>query len=343
MADHRDTDDINQLPASKSGNEKLRLSFRKAAKEIIKAIAIFVGAVFSYSTLITAIIGLISGISFRELLGEIKITWVLITTTYDPFIFWLLTLVVGLPAVSVSYLARLFYGKWIFLLLPFFALFITLMGTLVHYLNFREELLSYPYPHLAANFILLFAFQLIFSLVVAFKQRWRNRFLRAEGEEKMRSAESKTRFVSAFLLIIIVGFGLIVFWSDQSKQKNRELLEEASRIEREYRAMEEKRAADTYGGKTPQETLKLYIDAVEKGDYELASKYFILEEQENWKRELEELRAMGKISVFLGPLKEAVSSSEGGYSFSGNKFYIDEPIAVDFILYPSGVWKITKI
>ena len=33
--------------------------------------------------------------------------------------------------------------------------------------------------------------------------------------------------------------------------------------------------ADTYGGKTPQATLQMYIEAVEKGDYELASKYFV--------------------------------------------------------------------
>lgn len=35
---------------------------------------------------------------------------------------------------------------------------------------------------------------------------------------------------------------------------------------------------DTYGGKTPQETLDMFIDALKKGDVELASKYFILQE-----------------------------------------------------------------
>lgn len=36
--------------------------------------------------------------------------------------------------------------------------------------------------------------------------------------------------------------------------------------------------ADTYGGKTPQETLNMFIDALKKGDLDLASKYFILRE-----------------------------------------------------------------
>ncbi len=34
---------------------------------------------------------------------------------------------------------------------------------------------------------------------------------------------------------------------------------------------------DVYGGKTPEETLKLFIEALKKEDIELASKYFILE------------------------------------------------------------------
>src|SRR6266403_2009295 len=32
---------------------------------------------------------------------------------------------------------------------------------------------------------------------------------------------------------------------------------------------------DPYGGATPEETLKLFIDALEKKDYALASKYFV--------------------------------------------------------------------
>lgn len=35
-----------------------------------------------------------------------------------------------------------------------------------------------------------------------------------------------------------------------------------------------KQKADTYGGATPEETLKLFVEALEKKDYELASKYF---------------------------------------------------------------------
>ncbi len=36
---------------------------------------------------------------------------------------------------------------------------------------------------------------------------------------------------------------------------------------------------DTYGGKTPEETWGLFLDALKKGDVELASKYFVVEKQ----------------------------------------------------------------
>jgi len=52
--------------------------------------------------------------------------------------------------------------------------------------------------------------------------------------------------------------------------------------------------ADTYGGKTPQETLDMFVDALRKGDIDLASKYFLLDEnlsREKWVRYLEGVRS----------------------------------------------------
>jgi hypothetical protein len=54
-----------------------------------------------------------------------------------------------------------------------------------------------------------------------------------------------------------------------------------------YMQMQEKKAADlkaayqadTYGGATPEETLRLFVEALEKKDYVLASRYFVVEEQ----------------------------------------------------------------
>ena len=43
---------------------------------------------------------------------------------------------------------------------------------------------------------------------------------------------------------------------------------------------------DIYGGKTPEETLSLFVDALKKGDVKLASKYFVLDKQKEMEKEL---------------------------------------------------------
>jgi len=104
--------------------------------------------------------------------------------------------------------------------------------------------------------------------------------------------------------------------------------------------------ADIYGGKTPQETLKMYIDAVQKGDYELASKYFIESKRE---KELKSFEGATPefIKKYISLLNEALKSNNGYFSpkeIPGAKeFYIDNPIYVRMVLYPNGIWKIIEI
>ena len=65
--------------------------------------------------------------------------------------------------------------------------------------------------------------------------------------------------------------------------------------EKEYiKYMEELEKKDNYGGETPEETLELYIKALENKDFELASKYFVLEDQG---REFEELVSLEDVEV----------------------------------------------
>jgi hypothetical protein len=57
---------------------------------------------------------------------------------------------------------------------------------------------------------------------------------------------------------------------------------------------EQKFKDDKYGGKTPEETYTMFLEALKKKDIELASKYFVLEKQEEYKKVLQEVDKGGK-------------------------------------------------
>lgn len=58
---------------------------------------------------------------------------------------------------------------------------------------------------------------------------------------------------------------------------------------------------DIYGGKTPEETLELYIEALKKGDIELASKYSQVDQQES------EVESLKKVLSRDGNLNYVIS------------------------------------
>ena len=154
------------------------------------------------------------------------------------------------------------------------------------------------------------------------------------------------KFVAGFLGIIIGVFVLtnvgLWLWQSynqwQGEKRVERLAQELKRLEQEnyQRAM-----ADTYGGKTPQETLQMYIEAVEKGDYELASKYFIGEKRE---KELESFTGATQefIKKYINLVKES-SHKDGTYDLEKKYFSINKPIGIRMIFYPNGIWKIIEI
>lgn len=82
---------------------------------------------------------------------------------------------------------------------------------------------------------------------------------------------------------------------------------------------------DKYGGRTPQETLNMFLLALENGDIELASKYFVIEKQGAWAKTLNLYKTQNLLGSFGQELKS-------------------EPIDTSmFKLYPSGAWKIREL
>lgn len=117
--------------------------------------------------------------------------------------------------------------------------------------------------------------------------------------------------------------------------------------------------ADIYGGKTPDETLKMFIDALKKEDIELASKYFALNTNEKseyyltrkeWEFYLKEMKERNMLQQMAEdieknakPLTETLDNTK---EFSYGLFDYDGTIGVlislKFNKY-SGVWKIESL
>lgn len=105
----------------------------------------------------------------------------------------------------------------------------------------------------------------------------------------------------------------------------------------------QQKESDKWGGKTPEETVRLFTEAVKKGDFELASKYG---NAELIKPKLEQLKNDDKLSVLIKGLENGKLEENpgfGGNSFDlrivdgGKKYWI-------MGLYKSdgGTWKITE-
>ena len=66
------------------------------------------------------------------------------------------------------------------------------------------------------------------------------------------------------------------YFSPQAKQ-NKIFEQNLQKYTSGMEAFEAAMRADTWGGKTPEETLAMFVDALKKGDIALASKYFMLD------------------------------------------------------------------
>ncbi len=111
----------------------------------------------------------------------------------------------------------------------------------------------------------------------------------------------------------VVVLGIVAFyvkgyinWQAQGAQ-----YDEYARATAEYVAQQKAQSAalekayreDMYGGATPEETLKLYVEALEKGDFELASRYYIAEEQSEIRMQFDEMEKNDSLTMFISILK----------------------------------------
>ncbi|MDP3769893.1 MAG: hypothetical protein U1A23_00915 [Candidatus Sungbacteria bacterium] len=115
------------------------------------------------------------------------------------------------------------------------------------------------------------------------------------------------KFSLGALGLVIVGFG-VLFILRYLNLENRQM-REAERIVEEIK---EQYLSDTYGGNTPEETLQLFIDALKKGDTDLAAKYFVLDKQEEWKKDLVQIKDKGLLNEMVKDLEREKEKKVSG-------------------------------
>ena len=77
---------------------------------------------------------------------------------------------------------------------------------------------------------------------------------------------------------------------------------------------------DTYGGKTPEETLNLFVEALKAGNTELASKYFVLSKQKEIKEDLKQGVENGGIKTFVDIIGNSSNKFDSKESNVGEYF-----------------------
>lgn len=124
-----------------------------------------------------------------------------------------------------------------------------------------------------------------------------------------------------------------------------------------YLAWEKKREQamreDTYGGKTPEETLNLFIAALEKGDLELASRYFVLRDDGSrdpkWLEGLEAAKTEDRISKTIVLLRSMIPYERAGLPSDNVEYVIKNEVGgVDYGVTlkfnsQANLWKIESL
>jgi len=150
--------------------------------------------------------------------------------------------------------------------------------------------------------------------------------------------------VIALVIVVWIGSSFYSAWQGYQWQKQTDAFQES--LKRPYKE-------DTYGGKTPEETWTMFLDALKKGDVELASKYFVVEKQSEEKKFLSSEKIIDGLKLFIeqlsSGLKKEESSSDGikayyYYELKDIKTGKNYNNSVVFTLNPyTKVWKISVL
>lgn len=157
-------------------------------------------------------------------------------------------------------------------------------------------------------------------------------------------ASPKDIIRSVIVLILILSFGFLGLWflgGEKINIKNQGTSQIKTAIDEEINDKYEK-----LGGKTPQETLKMLITALEKNDLTLATQYFIPENRETVSEDLSRLDNTNLLSDLVKDLKNIKSGklkNENYYYFEILDEISSDSSELEFVKNKKGFWKIISL
>lgn len=170
----------------------------------------------------------------------------------------------------------------------------------------------------------------------------------------------KGSFIRSFVLFACIIVVVVMFWfvwnaflSPESRA-TREMEKNYALYENWMQEYNQAITEDTYGGKTPEETLRLFIEALENEDIELASKYFLLDTKNSRKKyelALSEKKEDGTLTSLLDILRKMEKVEDGAipdntqiYGIKNSVGLLDYSIIFKKNNNPSAViWKIEEM
>ncbi|MDP3015160.1 MAG: hypothetical protein Q8N28_01980 [bacterium] len=177
-----------------------------------------------------------------------------------------------------------------------------------------------------------------------------------DNQQNQKPKRRYWKFALGFLGIIVIVAGGFFVW-ERYFSPMAKINRETQKNYEKYLAWEEnyKKAMteDTYGGKTPEETLQMFIEALEKEDVELASRYFMLDEnmdRKKWIDRLNSIRQNDYLLVMIKDIEEKAKPdiqnrlNENDYKFvlRADDGTVGAVIDMEFNKH-SGIWKIESL
>lgn len=154
-------------------------------------------------------------------------------------------------------------------------------------------------------------------------------------------------------LIVIIAAGTALFWySTLAGYWIKEHLIDAWRVKKHLAQYQEYLEApaknDPYGStESPQETFRMFLEALKNEDLYLASRYFVLYKQDEWYETLQKIKENGDLDDMISDLERAESYKslyEGNFQYLVTDKDNIVTVIIDFTQNPvNHRWKISEL